>query len=89
MNEIFCKDSQRLGRWDRLEVYLSNHERPLKTANDPVVLFVLFGNKTKYLWRPPMTLKGGQRLAVSKFGAKSSSLNEDFERPLTIMKDCQ
>ena len=26
------------------------------------------------------------RLAVSKFGAKSSNLNEDFERPLTTMK---
>ena len=31
--------------------------------------------------RPPTT--------GSKFGAKSSSLNEDFERPLTTMKDCQ
>ena len=30
-----------------------------------------------------------QRLAVSKFGAESSNLNEDFERPLTAMKDCQ
>ena len=30
-----------------------------------------------------------QRLAVSKFGSKSSSLNKDFERPLTTMKDCQ
>ena len=27
------KDSQRLGRWDRLEVYLSDRERPRKTAN--------------------------------------------------------
>ena len=39
------KDSQRLGRWDRLEVYLSDRERPWKTATDPVILFVLYGNK--------------------------------------------
>ena len=83
------KESQRLGRWDRLEVYLSDRERPWKTASDPVVLFVSYGNKTKYLWRPPTTLKDHQRLAVSKFGAKSSNLNEDFERPLTSMKNCQ
>ena len=36
-----------------------------------------------------MTPKDRQRLAESKFGAKSSNLNEDFERPLTTMKDCQ
>ena len=63
------KDSQRLGRWDRLEVYLSDRERPRKTANDPVVSFVSYGNKTKYLWRPQTTLKDRQRLAVSKSGA--------------------
>ena len=73
------KDSQRLGRWDRLEVYLSDRERPWKTANDPVVSFVSYGNKTKYLWRPPTTLKDHQRLAVSKFGAKSSNLHKDSE----------
>ena len=39
------KDSRRLGRWDRLEVYLSDRERHWKTANDPVILFVLCGNK--------------------------------------------
>ena len=39
------KDSRRLGRWDRLEVYLSDRERHWKTANDPVILFVLYGNK--------------------------------------------
>ena len=83
------KDNQRQGRWDKLEVYLSDHERPWKTTNDPVISFVSYGNNTKYLWRPPTTLKDRQRLAVSKFGAKSSRLNEDFERPLTTMKDCQ
>ena len=83
------KDSQRLGRWDRLEVYPSDSERPWKTANDPVVSLVSYGNSTKYLWWPPTTLKDRQRLAVSRFGAKSSNLNEDFERPLTTMKDCQ
>ena len=31
------KDSQRLGRWDRLDGYLSDSERPWKTANDPVI----------------------------------------------------
>ena len=36
------KDSQRLGRWDRLEVYLSDRERPWQTANDPVVSFVSY-----------------------------------------------
>ena len=30
-----------------------------------------------------------QRLAMSKFGAKSSNLNKDFERPLKTMKDSQ
>ena len=53
----------------RLEVYLSDRERLLKTANDPVILFVLYRNKQN-------TLKDRQRLAVSKFGAKSSNLNE-------------
>ena len=43
------KDSQRLGRWDRLDVYLSDRERPWKTANDPVILFVLHGNKQNTL----------------------------------------
>ena len=66
------KDSQRLGRWDRLEVYLSDRERPWMTAKDPVVSFVSHGNKTKYLCRPTTTVKDRQRLAVSKFGAKSS-----------------
>ena len=83
------KDNQRQGRWDRLEVYLNDHERPWKTTNDPVVSLVSYGNNTKYLWRPPTTLKDRQRLAVSKFCAKSSSLNKYFERPLTTMKDCQ
>ena len=95
MNKIFAKtrnsprDNQWQGREDRLYVYLSNCEWPWKTINDPVVSFVSSGNSTKYLWRPPTTLKDRQRLAVSKFDAKSSSLNEDFERPLTTMKDCQ
>ena len=43
------KDSQRLGSWDRLEVYLSDRERPWKTANDPVILFVLYGNNKIHL----------------------------------------
>ena len=42
--------------------------------------------ETKQLLRPPTTSKDRQRLAESKFGAKSSNLNEDFERPLTTMK---
>ena len=39
------KDSQRLGRWDTLAVYLSERERPRKTANDPVVSFLSYGKK--------------------------------------------
>ena len=39
------KDSRWLGRWDKLKVYLSDRERHRKTANDPVILFVLYGNK--------------------------------------------
>ena len=62
------KDSQQLGRWDRLNGYLSDCERPSKTANNPVILFVLYGNKQN-------TFGDHQRLAVSKFGAKSSNLN--------------
>ena len=62
------KDNQRLGRWDRLDGYLSDRERPLKTANDPVILFVLYRNKQN-------TFGDRQQLAVSKFGAKSSNLN--------------
>ena len=63
-------DSQRLGRWDRLDGYLSDRERPWKTANDPVILFVLYGNKQNTFGHGDR-----QRLAVSKFGAKSSNLN--------------
>ena len=53
-------DSQRLGRWDRLEVYLSDRERPLKTANDPVVSFGWKQNKIPLATandpeRPPTT----------------------------------
>ena len=83
------KDSQRLGRRDRLEVYLSDRERPWKTANDPVILFVLYGNKQN-------TFGYHQQLAVIKFGAKSSNLNERLwktvnrhERLLTAMKDSE
>ena len=83
------KDSQRLGRWDRLDVYLSDRERPWKTANDPVILFVLYGNQ-------PNTFGDRQRLAVSKFGAKSSNLNErpwktvnGHGRLSTTLKDSQ
>ena len=73
------KDSQRLGRWDRLEVYLNDRERP------PTILsFHLCHVETKQ-----NTFGDRQRLAVNKFGAKGSNLNEDFERPLTTMKDCQ
>ena len=50
--------------------------------DDPVVSLGSYGNKTKYLWRPPTTLKDRQRLGVGKCGAKSSNSNEDFERPL-------
>ena len=82
------KDSQRLGRWDRVEFYLSDRERSWKTAKDAAVSFVSYENKTKYHWRPPTTLEDRQRLAVSKFDAESSYLNEDFERLLTTMKDC-
>ena len=51
MNEILrrqvttLKDSRQLGQCDRLEVYLSDHEQHWKTANDPVILFVLYENK--------------------------------------------
>ena len=83
------KDSRRLGRRDRLEVYLSDRERHWKTANDPVILFVLYGNKQN-------TFGDRQRLAVSKFGAKSSNLNERLwktvnghERLSTTLKDSQ
>ena len=95
MNEIFAKtsndlkDSQRLGRWDKLNVYLSDRERPWKTANDPVILFLLYGNQQK-------TFGDRQRLVVSKFGAKSSNLNERLwktvnghERLSTTLKDSQ
>ena len=71
------KDSQRLGRWDRVEFYLSDRERPPKTLS-----FHLCHMKTK------QNTSGWRRLAVSKFDAKSSYLNEDFERPLTTMNDC-
>ena len=60
-----------------------------KSVNDPVVSFVLYGNKKKYLWPLPTTLKNRQRLAVIQFGVKSSNLNEDFERLLTTMNDFQ
>ena len=30
----------------------------------------------------------GTSMTGSTFGAKSSNLNEDFERPLTTIKDC-
>ena len=83
------KDSQRLGRWDGLEVYLSDRERPWKTANHPVILFVLYGNRQN-------TFGDRQRLAVSTFGAKSSNLNErrwktvnGHERLSTTLKDSQ
>ena len=83
------KDSRRLGRRDRLEVYLSDRDRHWKTANDPVILFVLYGNKQN-------TFGDRQRLAVSKFGAKSSNLNKrlwktvnDHERLSTTLKYSQ
>ena len=83
------KDSQRPGRWDRLDVYLSDRERPWKTANDPVILFVSYGNQQN-------TFGDRQRLAVSKFGAKNSNLNERLwktvnghERLSTTLKDSQ
>ena len=44
-------------------------ERLPTVGNDPVILFVLYGNQ-------PNTFGDRQRLAVSKFGAKSSNLNE-------------
>ena len=66
------KDSQWLGHWDRLYGYLSDSERPWKIANDPVILFVLYGNKQN-------TFGDCQRQAVSKFGAKSSNLNPEVE----------
>ena len=60
-------DSQRLGHRDRLEVYLSDHERPWKTANDPVILFVLYGNKQNtfgYRQRPWKTANDWQWLSL-------------------------
>ena len=75
-------DSQRLGRWDRLEVYLSDRKRPWKTANDPVILFVLYGNKQN-------TSGDRQRLAVSTFGAKSSNLNERLWKTVNGHEYCQ
>ena len=45
------KDSQRLGCCDRLDVYLSDHERLWKTVNDPVVSSVI----RKQNRRPPTT----------------------------------
>ena len=83
------KDSQRLGRWDRLEVYSATVNDLWKTANDPVILFVLYGNKQN-------TFGDRRRLAVSKSGAKSSNLNERLwktvnghERLSTTLKDRQ
>ena len=46
-----------------------------------------YGNNTNTFGNNTNTFGDRQRLAVSKFDAKSSSLNEDFERPLTTMKD--
>ena len=69
MNEIFqrqettLKDSRRLGRWDTLEVYLSDRERHRKTANASTLSFYLCNMETNKIplatandpERPPTT----------------------------------
>ena len=81
------KDSQRLGRWDGPEVYLSDCERPSKTANDPVV-YVIW-KQIKIPLATTNNPENRKRLAVSKIGATSSNVNEDFERPSMTLKDRQ
>ena len=52
-------------------------------------IFAIWKKKQNNFGNRQQTSKDRQRLAKSKFGAKSSNLNEDCERPLTTMKDCQ
>ena len=83
------KDSQRLGRWDRLEFYIS--QRPLTTLKDhqrPCRFICVIWKQNKM---PLATANDPERPSTtdSKFGAKRSHLNDNFERPLTTMKDCQ
>ena len=75
--------------------FLQNCERreqPWKTANEPVVSFVSYGNKTKYLYRLPTTLKDCQPLALNTFGANSSNvwgLWDTVGELSTTLKDSQ
>ena len=83
------KDSQQLGPWDRLEFYIS--QRPLTTLKDhqrPCRFICVIWKQNKM---PLATVNDPVRPSMtdSKFGAKSSNLNDNFERPLMTMKDCQ
>ena len=57
------KDSQRLGRWDRLKVYLSDRERPWKTTNDWqwVSLGTKAANLSEDFERPSTTMNNPER----------------------------
>ena len=59
------------------------------TVSDPERPPITLSFHLCHMERKQNTFGDRERLAVSKFGAKSSNLNEDFERPSTTMKDCQ
>ena len=75
------KDNKRLGRWDRLDVYLSDCERAWKTANDPLfVSFVSYGNKAKYLWRLPTTQTTGSDSQWPRYSNRHLEQDDAFNR---------
>ena len=69
------KDSQRLGRLDRLEVYLTTVNN-LERLPTTLSFYLCYMETNKIPLTTANDPERRQRLAVSKFGAKSSNLNE-------------